>query len=1060
MSKVALEEAYVLKKILEPLIKYNPFLNIYYNPISNRVEKTIRYKYYNYMHQVIPYTNILFNKYVRLFIGDEVGLGKSVTAIRIMKYMLTTGLAKRILLIIPPCLMSQWVYHELSELLNSPESINIISRGNIDRLIKDVDLINNSGKPYIFIGSMDKLKYRSSDVNTGKVFKPYYDFIERVKWDLIIVDEAHKLGFTPGARRTLRVKRYMPILARTPHIILLSATPSRGYHEDFIKRISILIPGYRHENTPALIRNPGLRRSFYDSINEVFFYRRVKNYVNTLEGEKIFPNLHVYMGFVKLGEYKKLYDELSKFITDLLKTIDSKESVLTRIILLRRALSSPYSFLKTFMKVFTGPGEFVESSLLKRLERGIDPDFYSILYESKITDILEDILKAQPRVTEGLISRARSLFETFEKLYSEGDPGVKALYMLIDCMLNDCKLFETGKARGMIVFTEYSDTVDYVYNKIKEHYISRGFYFDIAKLKIHIYEALNQLCRLPYYFKPCRDDRAREKYVDKISKYNILLRSGDKYLLLSMLTSRNIEVLKILKYLVRVLEKRLGDKLVKILVSTDVASEGLNLEEYNIVVNYDVSWSPVKRDQRIGRVYRIRQTSDCYVVDLVYEHDLSICLYRKLVVKLLNMVEQRIEPYIAGSTLILKPYNVENVREIYGLTDFEVTRSVVDALTHSNGDLDRSLEYALSELNNLLTKMREAVEQLSQKTRRPDEVKLRFENIYGVSSHREALRIIVDLYTYIYGYTPSEDDLSSILIDIVNKLESISGSGDLSVLGYIDESVYSSGSLMTVDILDDSGRVRYSTPLLVLKRIDGGVEEYIGFKCLWKLVELLKCGKLVFKQVQPGREPPVDPTNRDIDKFVNDLKSNLSLFVKEDLERKLQRLRTIGAASDHIYEVITPRLKAKASWYTVIQPAPIQIVEAPPPGETELPEDVKLRMEILSSEIVLNMFLERGCSVKEVHIAEEYPYDFLFECFENGGVVEYMVEVKSHLDDVKYAYLTPAETEKAMHNPSNYIVCIVSNMKDKLVEFHSEWRIHCLEYDKLVKRFIAIVGIP
>jgi len=80
----------------------------------------------------------------------------------------------------------------------------------------------------------------------------------------------------------------------------------------------------------------------------------------------------------------------------------------------------------------------------------------------------------------------------------------------------------------------------------------------------------------------------------------------------------------------------------KILISTDVASEGLNLQDFNIVVNYDVSWSPIRREQRIGRVYRLRQRRNCTVVDFVRDTQIEYAFYTRLVHKLLNIVEQRI----------------------------------------------------------------------------------------------------------------------------------------------------------------------------------------------------------------------------------------------------------------------------------------------------------------------------------------------------------------------------------------------------------------------------------
>ena len=88
----------VVKTLLDPLFKYNPFFTLYYNPFSQRPEIP-RKKYINYLHQVALVLSVIPRRRVRLLIGDEVGLGKTIEAIRLVKYMVTTGEARRVLII-------------------------------------------------------------------------------------------------------------------------------------------------------------------------------------------------------------------------------------------------------------------------------------------------------------------------------------------------------------------------------------------------------------------------------------------------------------------------------------------------------------------------------------------------------------------------------------------------------------------------------------------------------------------------------------------------------------------------------------------------------------------------------------------------------------------------------------------------------------------------------------------------------------------------------------------------------------------------------------------------
>jgi len=142
------------------------------------------------------------------------------------------------------------------------------------------------------------------------------------------------------------------------------------------------------------------------------------------------------------------------------------------------------------------------------------------------------------------------------------------------------------------------------------------------------------------------DSRYSEKhiprYLDVIEKSSCIMKQGNTWVFVARVSSRNQEFIYMVPYVIEALGEAIPYRVFKVLVSTDIASEGLNLQEFNIVVNYETPWSPVRREQRIGRVYRLRQERDCVVVDFIRGTTIEFKFYTKLIYKLLDMVEQRL----------------------------------------------------------------------------------------------------------------------------------------------------------------------------------------------------------------------------------------------------------------------------------------------------------------------------------------------------------------------------------------------------------------------------------
>ena len=81
------------------------------------------------------------------------------------------------------------------------------------------------------------------------------------------------------------------------------------------------------------------------------------------------------------------------------------------------------------------------------------------------------------------------------------------------------------------------------------------------------------------------------------------------------------------------------DPEVQVLVATDAAGEGINLQRAHLMVNYDLPWNPNRIEQRFGRIHRIGQTEVCRLWNLVADETREGDVYRTLLDKLENARE-------------------------------------------------------------------------------------------------------------------------------------------------------------------------------------------------------------------------------------------------------------------------------------------------------------------------------------------------------------------------------------------------------------------------------------
>ncbi len=514
-----------------------------------------------YLHQAEFLARVLFRQPLRVFVADEIGLGKTITAILAMERLMELGYAERVLVLVPRVLVRQWIL-EL-------ERFNLIPR-RIERS-NFRGLNEGSFSRGVYVASLDLVK-RSR----------YRDEVQRVNWDLVIVDEAHRLSLPSTGRETLRLRFVSSISSDVKrNMLFLSATPHRGDPRDYLNRLRLLDP-YLVKDFKALDRP-----EFHASARNVLIFRRTKIDVNNVyEGREVFPPCKVVAVVVQAtGDEVEFHSRLIKFLRTKildyhkLTGTDQRALGLLNALIFKRASSSPYAAISTMEKIlakraalinlgrhdFLRPGKLNMKQL--RLARAVlGLGFEELESDTDPDKIVEDFAEScSAYFSENDVKEMKSLVNLAKSIL-ENDSRLSAVIDLVEQ--------HVGSGEKVIVFTEFRDTAMHV---------SRILAKRLGQEKVGLLTG---------------DDARKEDRLSNVKKW---------------------------------LEKPGG----RVLVATDVASEGLNLQVANILINYEPPWSPVKLEQRIGRVWRLGQRREVkvYTVFLAVDSDMDVLkvLYSKLI---------------------------------------------------------------------------------------------------------------------------------------------------------------------------------------------------------------------------------------------------------------------------------------------------------------------------------------------------------------------------------------------------------------------------------------------
>lgn len=535
-------------------------------------------------HQISAvYEAMLPRQPLRFVLADDPGAGKTIMAGLLIRELLMRADAKRILIVSLGSLTEQW-QDELLEKFDV--EFEIFSREKQEQCISG----NYFDEQNQLICRLDQLSRNDE----------YQEKLKLTEWDLIIVDEAHKMSasyWSGDIKKTRRFQLGELLGSITRHFLLMTATPHNGKEEDFQIWLSLL----DSDRFYGKFREGAHKVDVSDMMR-----RMVKEELLKFDGTPLFPERRAYSANYELSDAESaLYAAVTDYVRNEMNRADQlgskrKGTVGFALTLLQRRLaSSPeaiYQSLKRRRKrlesrlketQLIARGHSVNNNVAETLgtytvKKQIDlPDNFDELdeelsaeeYENYADQVVDQATAAE--TVHELEAEICILKDLENQALGVVQSGNDRKWEELSHLLQDRPEMFTagGNRRKLIIFTEHKDTLNYLVGRI-------GGMLGRAEAVITIHGGVN------------RDDRRKAQ------------------------------------------EEFRNNPDVQVLVATDAAGEGVNLQNANLMVNYDLPWNPNRLEQRFGRIHRIGQTEVCHLWNLIARETREGDVFQRLFDKL------------------------------------------------------------------------------------------------------------------------------------------------------------------------------------------------------------------------------------------------------------------------------------------------------------------------------------------------------------------------------------------------------------------------------------------
>lgn len=519
-------------------------------------------------HQIHALSRAISGDRVRYLLADEVGLGKTIEAGLVMRELKLRGLVRRILVVSPKGIATQWVA-EMQTHFN--EQFRLVLGDDIDTLQRLSPVMSHESRvPGLFdsqlatrnpwtlfdqvIVSLDSVKpvdkrrgwtaERVAEYNRSR-----FEDLITAGWDLVVVDEAHRLGGSTD--QVARYKLGKGLAEAAPYVLLLSATPHQGKTDAFHRLMNLLdddaFPDMesvsRERVAPYVIRTE--KRKAIDA-----------------DGKPLFKPRRTQMAPVAWAHRHHLQQLLYEAVTDYVREgynqalREKKRHIGFLMILMQRLVVSSTRAIRTTLErrlEVLSSALRVQSSDLNESESD-NPELTTpdseLVYDMDGQELLDELLKSYVSALQSEGSHVETLLEAAVRCEQAG-PDAKA-EALIE-WIYELQAEENEPDLKVLIFTEFVPTQQ----MLKEFLEARGI--SVVTLNGSM------------------DMEERKQAQDSFRKSH------------------------------------------RVLVSTDAGGEGLNLQFAHVIINYDIPWNPMRLEQRIGRVDRIGQPKKVRAINFVFE---------------------------------------------------------------------------------------------------------------------------------------------------------------------------------------------------------------------------------------------------------------------------------------------------------------------------------------------------------------------------------------------------------------------------------------------------------
>ena len=554
-------------------------------------------------HQITAvYEAMLPRQPLRFLLADDPGAGKTIMAGLLIRELMARSDVKRCLVVCPGSLVEQW-QDELDQ------RFHLL----FDILTRDKAATTKSGSWFLDtplgIARLDMLARNDELLDQLRA--------RDCRYDLIICDEAHKMSarwFGGEVKTTKRYQLGRILSGITRHLLLMTATPHNGIEDDFALFLALLDED-RFVGKPGRHRSSGAGEGRTDASD--LMRRMVKEDLYRFDGRRLFPLRTAHTVPYRLSpKENELYKAVTAYVRDEFARAEQTANPARRrtvgfalTVLQRRLASSPeaiHSSLRRRRKRLeeqrhlietAGPGGVVISSrgfrevtrdFLEDLdelpEEEIEAEEVRVLDQATAARTVEELTREIATLTRleaqadavrksGQDTKWHELLSLLDRLFDRRDPPSEAREDDVPYGSGAIPEPEASRDHKLVLFTEHRDTLDALGRRIRTR-------FGRPEAVAVIHGGVG------------REERRAEQ------------------------------------------ERFLRDPEVRVLLATDAAAEGINLQRAHLMVNYDLPWNPNRIEQRFGRIHRIGQRQVCHLWNLVAEGTREGDVYLRLLEKL------------------------------------------------------------------------------------------------------------------------------------------------------------------------------------------------------------------------------------------------------------------------------------------------------------------------------------------------------------------------------------------------------------------------------------------